>query len=63
MEIGDTFTVGHAIRELFDPASGIVLGKIEEQLVQAQVEQVMPTCAVARIVGNFPINRGDLLHQ
>jgi hypothetical protein len=48
VEIGDTFTVSHAIRELFDPASGIVLGKIEEQLVQAQVEQVMPTCAVAR---------------
>lgn len=63
VEVGDTFTVKAVAKELVDPASGIVLGTIEQSMGEVLVESVTPTYAVARMVGNFPIRRGDLLQQ
>jgi curli biogenesis system outer membrane secretion channel CsgG len=61
VKIGDTFTVTNVAKELVDPASGVVLGRIERRLGQIQVESVTEMYAVARVMGDFPINRGDYL--
>lgn len=63
VEVGDTFTVTNVAKELVDPASGVVLGRIERHLGEVQVESVTDMYAVARAIGDFPINRGDYLHH
>ncbi len=63
VKIGDTFTVSNVARELVDPASGVVLGKIERNLGQVRIEAVNDKYSIARIAGNFQVQRGDLLRQ
>lgn len=62
VEVGDTFTVTNIAKELVDPASGVVLGRIERRLGQIQVESVTDMYAIARVMGDFSVNRGDYLH-
>lgn len=61
VKVGDTFTVSNVARELIDPSSGIVLGKIERNLGEVRVEAVNDKYSIARIAGNFQVQRGDLL--
>jgi len=63
VEIGDTFTVTSVAKELIDPSSGIVLGRIEQQLGDIRIEQVNAKYAIARATGDFPVHRGDYLHN
>lgn len=63
VKVGDTFTVSNVARELVDPASGVVLGKIERNLGEVRVEAVNDKYSIARIAGNFEVQRGDLLRQ
>jgi hypothetical protein len=63
VKIGDTFTVTNVAKELVDPASGIVLGRIERSLGKIEVQSVTNLYAVARPMGDFSVNRGDLLHR
>ncbi len=63
VKVGDTFTVTNVAKELIDPASGVVLGRIEHRLGQIQVESVTDMYAVAKVMGDFPITRGDYLHH
>ncbi len=63
VKVGDTFTVTNVARELVDPASGVILGRIERRMGRIKVESVTDMYAVARVMGDFPVNRGDFLHH
>lgn len=63
VKIGDKFTVTNVEKELVDPASGVVLGRIERRVGEIQVESVTDLYAVAKPMGDFSVNRGDFLHQ
>jgi len=63
VKVGDTFTVTNVARELVDPASGVILGRIERRLGKVRVESVTDMYAVARVMGDFRVNRGDFLHH
>ena len=63
VKVGDTFTVTNVEKELVDPASGVVLGRIERRLGEIQVESVTDLYAVAKPMGDFPVTRGDFLQH
>jgi len=63
VKVGDTFTVSNIAKELVDPASGVVLGRIERKLGQIEVQSVTDLYAVAKAVGDFPVTRGDFLRH
>ena len=63
VEIGDTFQVTSVAKELIDPSSGMVLGRIEQQMGDIRIEQVNAKYAIARAMGDFPVRRGDYLHN
>ncbi|MFQ5634312.1 MAG: CsgG/HfaB family protein [Gammaproteobacteria bacterium] len=63
VRVGDTFTVTNVAKELVDPASGVVLGRIERRLGQVEVQSVTDLYAVARVMGDFPVRRGDYLRH
>ncbi len=60
--VGDTFKVSNVVKELIDPSSGIVLGRIEQEMGDIRIEQVNAKYAIARAMGDFPVRRGDYLH-
>jgi curli biogenesis system outer membrane secretion channel CsgG len=61
VEIGDMFRVSTVERELIDPATGVTLGRIEHDLGQVRVDKVEAKYAVAKVLGDFAVRRGDLL--
>jgi len=61
VEVGDTFTVTNIAKELVDPASGVVLGRIERRMGTVEVQSVTDLYAIARVQGQFPVRRGDYL--
>jgi curli biogenesis system outer membrane secretion channel CsgG len=63
VEVGDTFTVTNVAKELIDPSSGVVLGRIEQEMGDIRIEQVNVKYAIARAVSDFPVRRGDYLHH
>jgi curli biogenesis system outer membrane secretion channel CsgG len=58
---GDVFTVSTITRQLTDPASGALLGVIEERLGDIEVVNVQEQYSVARMVAPFQTKRGDLV--
>ena len=63
VKVGDTFTVTNIAKELVDPASGVVLGRIERQMGKVTVQSVTDLYAVAQLQGDFPVRRGDYLRN
>jgi hypothetical protein len=63
VKVGDTFSVTNVEKELVDPASGVVLGRIERRLGEIRVESVTDLYAVAKPMGDFPVTRGDFLQH
>jgi len=61
VKVGDEFTVTSIAKELVDPASGVVLGRIERRMGTVKVQSVTDLYAVAQGEGDFPIRRGDYL--
>lgn len=61
VQVGDTFTVTNIAKELVDPASGVVLGRIERRMGTVEVQSVTDLYAIARVQGQFPVRRGDYL--
>jgi curli biogenesis system outer membrane secretion channel CsgG len=58
---GDTLTVSAITRQLTDPASGALLGVIEERLGDIQIVSVQEQYSVARMNAPFQTKRGDLV--
>jgi curli biogenesis system outer membrane secretion channel CsgG len=63
IKIGDTFIVSTVERELIDPATGVTIGRIEHDMGQARVEAVEAKFAVASLLTDFTVRRGDLLRS
>ena len=63
ISIGDTFIVSTVERELIDPATGVTIGRIEHDLGQVRIEQVEARFAVATMLDDITIRRGDLLRS
>ena len=58
---GDAFVVSTVVRELTDPASGALLGVIEERVGEVRIQSVEPGYSVARMTAPFATKRGDLV--
>jgi curli biogenesis system outer membrane secretion channel CsgG len=63
IRIGDTFIVSTIERELIDPATGVTIGRIEHDINQARVESVEATFAVATLLDDAFVRRGDILRS
>jgi curli biogenesis system outer membrane secretion channel CsgG len=63
LKVGDSLTVSTVARELIDPASGVSIGRIEQSLGTARVDQIDEAYAVAVMVGDFHPHRGDVLRR
>jgi hypothetical protein len=63
IEVGDTFTVSGIAEELIDPATGLVLGRVEQTLGQVRIQAVDARYSVATPLGSFEVKRGDLLRR
>jgi curli biogenesis system outer membrane secretion channel CsgG len=58
---GDTFVVSAVVRELTDPASGALLGVIEDRVGEVEVLAVQPRYSIARMRTRFAAHRGDIV--
>jgi len=63
LKVGDSLKVSTVARELIDPATGVSIGRIEQPLGDARIEQVAEQYAVASISGSYQPRRGDLLRM
>jgi hypothetical protein len=63
LKVGDTLKVSTIERELIDPATGASLGRIEQKLGEARIEQVDEKYSVAKILGDYQPRRGDLVRM
>jgi len=61
IRVGDRFVVFRTSKRLTDPATGTVLGQLEDRLGEIVVEAVQPKFAVARVDGSVTPRRGDLV--
>lgn len=61
VQVGDTLTVTNVAKELVDPASGVVLGRIERRVGTVEVRSVTDLYAIAQLQGDFTVRRGDFL--
>jgi curli biogenesis system outer membrane secretion channel CsgG len=61
IDVGDTFVVSTVERELIDPATGVTIGRIEHEMGQVRVDAVEPRFAVATLLTDFTVRRGDLV--
>src|SRR6202011_5055783 len=60
---GDKFVVSTVVRELTDPASGALLGVIENPLGEIEIVNVQDRFSVARMTAPFQTKRGDLVRS
>ena len=60
---GDRFAVSAITKQLTDPASGALLGVIEERLGDIEVVNVQEQYSVARMNAPFQTKRGDLVRS
>jgi curli biogenesis system outer membrane secretion channel CsgG len=60
---GDKFVVSTVVRELTDPASGALLGVIENPLGDIEIVNVQDRFSVARMSAPFQTKRGDLVRS
>jgi curli biogenesis system outer membrane secretion channel CsgG len=58
---GNRFVVSTVIKQLTDPASGALLGVIEDKLGEIEIVGVQEQYSVARMVAPFQTTRGDLV--
>jgi len=58
---GDTFIVSTVVKQLTDPASGAVLGVVEERLGEIEILTVQEQYSIAHPVTPFQTTRGDLV--
>jgi curli biogenesis system outer membrane secretion channel CsgG len=58
---GDRFAVSTIARRLTDPASGAVIGVIEQPLGEIAVVDAQPGFSIARMAAPFTTKRGDLV--
>ncbi len=58
---GDVLTVSAILRELTDPATGAVLGAIENRAGDVEIVSVQQQFSVARMTQPFATKRGDLV--
>jgi len=63
LKVGDSLKVSTVARELIDPATGVSIGRIEQPLGEARIEQVEEQYAIASIGGSYQPRRGDLLRM
>ena len=63
LKVGDLLKVSTIARELIDPATGVSIGRIEQPLGEAHIEQIDAQYAIARIDGAYQPRRGDLLRM
>lgn len=61
VKIGDVFAVTSVVRELTDPATGALLGVVEQPLGEVQVVTVQERFSIARMETSFPVKRGDIV--
>ncbi|MEH6624822.1 MAG: CsgG/HfaB family protein [Motiliproteus sp.] len=61
VKVGDVLNVTAVAEELVDPETGVVLGKIENQLGRIQVKSVQEKFAVAALLDTFNPQRGDII--
>jgi curli biogenesis system outer membrane secretion channel CsgG len=61
--VGDTFAVSAIAEELVDPATGLVLGRVEQPLGRVQIQAVDARYSVALPLGTFQVKRGDVLRR
>jgi curli biogenesis system outer membrane secretion channel CsgG len=60
---GNTFVVSTVVRQITDPASGALLGVVEERLGDVEIVNVQEQYSVARMTTPFQTKRGDLVRS
>jgi curli biogenesis system outer membrane secretion channel CsgG len=63
IKVGETFTVSTVLRELTDPASGVLIDRIEQDLGSIQIVSVDDRYAIARPLADFQVKRGDFVRM
>ncbi len=59
---GDTFKVSTPVRTIIDPATGLLLDRIEREVGQLRIVSVREKISIAEPIGEARFRRGDYVH-
>ena len=62
LKVGEQYQVSTVVESLVDPATGLILEKIEAVVGRVEIQNVKDNYSVARMLGSFDTNRGDIIH-
>ncbi len=63
IEVGKVYRVSKIVRTLVDPATGLVLDTLEQQVGEVRITSVHEKYSIAQAIGEFPVERGAYVHE